>query len=407
MNKLADIQKLRALAILMVIFGHMPLTLPAVLLHGYTGVTLFFVISGYVVTLSFTGREQAHQPKSDRDSWRLLRDFYVRRIFRIVPVMVFWVAASVAIVEFASRTGYALPWSVPRGWRTEIGWMLTGAYNYQFAAAGFPAIFGHYWSLAVEMHFYLILPIIFLIARSREVRVAAFAAAAVAVALILRPATPVALAGFLTHSQADAMLVGVVLCLLFSGARGNWRPAFARGLRIGQWQKNLFVAALATALFVSPYFMDGPVLPSIKYPWYTLLATTLVFLGQRNTGWVFGGNKVLDGLLGYLGDRSYSYYLCHPVLWFGLYGALVARYAAGMPQEVWNGPIGTSLQAVVLFALAMVAADLSYRLIERPFIRLGKALIAPSAARSRRTPAVRRVPVKEPAPEGAAGDSTN
>jgi len=56
-NKLQEIEILRAISIIMVLFGHLPFELPSHLARGYTGVTLFFVISGYVVTKSFLSYE--------------------------------------------------------------------------------------------------------------------------------------------------------------------------------------------------------------------------------------------------------------------------------------------------------------------------------------------------------------
>lgn len=413
MHKLVDIQKLRAFAILMVLFGHMPIALPGVLLHGYTGVTLFFVISGYVVTLSFVGREPASDTPFGRRSLSYLRDFYVRRVFRILPVMVFWVLTSITIVELITRAGGTLPWSVPGGWRTEVLWLLSGVYNYRFAAQGSPAIFGHFWSLAVEMHFYVVLPILLLLFRRREARLAVCVVAATLVATIMRALTPSSVAGFLTHTQADALFMGVLLCLLFAQKDRPWRPEFARDFAIPQVAKNLIVVTLALALFVSPYALDGRVDALFKYPLYTVLATALVFLAQRNTGWILGEVPVSDRLLTFLGDRSYSYYLCHPILWFGLYSFAITTYGSTLPPALLTSGPGIVVQACILFLLALVAADLSFRFIEQPFIRLGKAVVRSfngqplrdALVQSWKQPAPTSLRVGEPAIEAVASEA--
>ncbi len=368
MQKLDDIQKLRAFAIIMVLFSHTGLALPDMLIHGYTGVSLFFVISGYVVTLSIIRRLPGRSTLAGKGAF--LRDFYIRRIFRIVPVAAFWVLASIVIATGASRMGGNV-WALP--WPTEVKWLLSGGYNYFFAARHAPAMFGHYWSLSVEMHFYLVLPILMLVVRDRRVLATVCALGVVAVSTVARAVTPAASVGFLTHTQADAMLMGVLICLLaVSGKKLAFMDAIEE--RVPALGKNVILLALVGALLWLPSALDGVWAPILRYPVYTILASVVVFLAQRERGWVLGGLRRTGAFFSYLGDRSFSLYVSHPILWVVLYPLIYNRL--NLPEWLGTTWQGLWLQLGVMFIAALGVAELSYRFIEMPYIQYGKSLIA-------------------------------
>jgi peptidoglycan/LPS O-acetylase OafA/YrhL len=149
-----DIDGLRAIAVLSVVFYHFGAGwLPG----GFTGVDVFFVISGYIITLNIMEKVQAGEFS--------IRDFYIRRIKRIVPALVFMIA-TVLIVGWI--------FIVPPDYRL-IGksaiYSVLGLGNLYFygntdyfdpKAETQPLL--HTWSLGVEEQFYLVWPIAFLIA---------------------------------------------------------------------------------------------------------------------------------------------------------------------------------------------------------------------------------------------------
>jgi len=123
---------------------------------GFLGVDLFFVISGYVITRLILD-------SINQSSALDLREFYAARLRRIYPAFIFMVVCTIifigvwapeAIKRFLSDLPYALTGS--------INWLLVARHQDYFEAIGRPPLLQHTWSLAVELQFYLIWPIILL-----------------------------------------------------------------------------------------------------------------------------------------------------------------------------------------------------------------------------------------------------
>ena len=151
---IASIDGLRAIAVTAVVLYHLGISwIPG----GFLGVDLFFVISGYVITRLILD-------SINQSSALDLRAFYAARLRRIYPAFIFMVVCTVifigvwapeAIKRFLSDLPYALTGS--------INWLLVARHQDYFEAIGRPPLLQHTWSLAVELQFYLIWPIILLI----------------------------------------------------------------------------------------------------------------------------------------------------------------------------------------------------------------------------------------------------
>jgi len=150
---ISSIDGLRAIAVTAVVLYHLGLSwIPG----GFLGVDLFFVISGYVITRLILD-------SINQSSALDLRAFYAARIRRIFPGFIFMVICTIifigvwapeAIKRFLSDLPYALTGT--------INWLLVARNQDYFETIGRPPLLQHTWSLAVEVQFYLIWPIILL-----------------------------------------------------------------------------------------------------------------------------------------------------------------------------------------------------------------------------------------------------
>ena len=167
MNRILEIQGLRALAALLVVLYHADFV-PG----GFIGVDIFYVISGYLITGLIL--RQIEETGSLN-----LKNFYQRRIKRLLP-------ASVLVLIITAAISYLI---LPPIGRAELGRNVLAVgllvSNYAFAAwetdyqnlGANPSALVHYWSLAVEEQFYLIWPIFILIISKmglRKIKLAIF-----------------------------------------------------------------------------------------------------------------------------------------------------------------------------------------------------------------------------------------
>lgn len=148
-TRIDAVDGLRAIAMSMVIAQHCGL-LP----FGWTGVWLFFVISGYVITRGFLADDAvAGGAITDRGArWRA---FMAQRAVRIVPVYLLYLALN-------------LPWLLALGGAARLGdlpWLLSFTHNWHMVFGFWPGPsdwgpFGHLWTLSVEQQFYLLFPLL-------------------------------------------------------------------------------------------------------------------------------------------------------------------------------------------------------------------------------------------------------
>lgn len=341
----AALDGIRALAVGAVVAYHLGLSWAP---GGFAGVPVFFVLSGYLITAILAGRWSTSRSLHLRSFWR-------RRARRLLPAQVLLVAAVVL----------ASPWLDPDPLRRlpaaavtallQVGnwWQVLAGEPYFEAAKG-PAVFSHLWSLAVEAQLYLAWPLVLAIVlrrRSPARWVATLAwASYVLMAVVHEPYADPTRAWVGTDTQAGPFLLGAVAALLVPPAR----PREAPGRHAGVLLDVVATAAVGVvAWFVvavddfEPFAYRGG-LAAVGAATAALVVvavhpTSLVgrLLGLRPMRWV--------------GERSYGLYLWHwPVI------ALTRQWEA-----TWSP---TSLLVVRLGA-SVLAAALSYRLVERRFHR--------------------------------------
>jgi peptidoglycan/LPS O-acetylase OafA/YrhL len=325
---------------------------------GYIGVDIFFVISGYVITqllLRETGKGVSLG----------LKDFYSRRIRRIVPAATATLVGTLIVAELVLGTG--LNTNLPG----DVRWASLFAANFRLISTGsnyfvpgiFPSLITQFWSLAVEEQFYLVFPlVVFLIARHvaphRRVRV-----------LSLTLLGGIALSGWWSiHISATEPIPAYYSpftrfwelglgCLL---AAITTRPAI-RTVRSDRLAVGLGSILLLIALFD---LNSSSVYPG-SLAWLPCAATfLLIWAGGRGARTPV--TRVLSNRrLGYIGDISFSLYLWHWV-WLKL------------PEQLPSPLTGFGWRFVEIVGAAITSV-LSYHLLENP-IRRSRRLAADRVA---------------------------
>jgi peptidoglycan/LPS O-acetylase OafA/YrhL len=149
-NKLFGLDHLRALAIILVFFFHYqvafshPAWVETIGSFGWSGVDLFFVLSGYLIAGQLFSRV-------DRGKKISLKEFYIKRFFRIIPIYLLIVAVYFSLPSFREKE------ALPPLWR-----FLTFTQNFGLNPKDY-GTFSHAWSLCVEEQFYLLLPLTMLV----------------------------------------------------------------------------------------------------------------------------------------------------------------------------------------------------------------------------------------------------
>jgi peptidoglycan/LPS O-acetylase OafA/YrhL len=348
---------LRAVAVMMVFAFHAE---PSALSGGFIGVDVFFVLSGYLITLILLSQTERQTP-------RVLSNFYVRRIQRLLPAsLTLLVAVALreaiwgSVLELTSRlrevratTFYVANWN-----------LISSADEY-FAESASASPLRHMWSLAVEEQFYLVWPVlVVIVVRLGRGRIrllasigAGLAAASVVAMLVLYSPADVARAYYGTDARVFQPLLGALLAMWFTYRR-RWRfPADGArpsstlpALAIGVASLGL-LGALAVTLQGTerPYFRGGALAVG-------LLACAVIWAVEHSgsLGTILGARP-----LAALGRISYGFYLWHwpIILWLR------------PPENAdWTDRrLGYAAQ----FGVTVAVATASYVLIERP-IRMRK-----------------------------------
>lgn len=360
---------LRSLAILLVMMVHLPIeATPAALMgirsYGWIGVDIFFVLSGYLIGTQLLGEVK-------RDGRVDLKSFYLRRAFRILPA--FFVVLGIYAFFPILRDAPTMQ-SIWRFATFTVNFGLDPRYGGAFTEA---------WSLSVEEHFYLVLPILvlFLLKRATPVSVLALAASLLIAGAALRFAiwesevgayTDVqeyrqAFASYLreiyypTYNRLDGLMCGVLLAAARLFKPDLWKRYMPARIALG-----LGVALVVAALLAFSHrgVFAGADLPLIAQ---SLLGSVVGFpLLSVGVALMLGGMLDLDPPSGRwrlpgataVATLSYSLYLTHK----GVYH--LDKMVFG--KENLQGLSGF----VIYFATCFIVAMTLWFLVERSFLRL-------------------------------------
>lgn len=388
MKKNLEIERLRAIAVLMTFVTHCSFAqvlFPTYFKVPMTGVDLFFVISGFVVTCSLMRTfPELSQVKTISErmslSANVIKCFFIRRIFRILPAAYFWLLFYFALAVIFGKTSAYLV-GTPSQIFKEIVYFSSGFYNY-LGYKGDLAVhyLGHFWSLAVEEHFYLLLPFFFILAGSRFSRIFSCVAVILIVAGILRPfitpdlLDPHSFNYFTSHRRFDTLALGVLLALIRSS---NIKLPKDESIKTPIFVKIMLYHILPL-FFLMLLWCGTSVLPppfnsNFGLTIYGLFALGLVLLASFEKNYIFN-YKYLNKILEFIGERSYTIYLsqigfiCLDILftnWLKLHYPEVFGY-------LMEKTPGIILHCLLLLSTIIAVSDVVYRIIEKPMIKYAK-----------------------------------
>lgn len=337
---------LRAISVLIVFWAHAALPFGV---RGGTGVTVFFFLSGYLITTLL-------RVEYDRYERISLKGFYLRRVLRILPPMYIAVALGLLLTLVGALT-------VP----VTVGGVAASSFffaNYWKIAGldGIPDGLGVLWSLAVEEHYYVIFPLVYILMRKflpKRAHQAIVLAVICAVVLAWRcwlmfeaGATDVRVY-YATDTRIDGILLGAIFAIILN-------PMYGELTMPNRWALPLLasVATLIFMVFVFARFVDTP----HAYTWgYSVQALTLIpifgYLITRPRSWI---GRILNWKpIAFLGVLSYTMYLVHVLFLRAVENLLTLPHVA----EVCIAGVAT-----FLFAWGV------NKVVERPIARLRKKL---------------------------------
>ena len=369
-SKLHGLETLRAYAILSVLlfhyqyfFAHPGWLETGFFKFGWSGVDLFFVLSGYLITSQLLAEMDAHKAVS-------LERFYIKRAFRILPPFGFVLALYVL-----------LPWTRERESLPPLWKLLTFTQNLDLDVANHRT-FSHAWSLCIEEQFYLLLPLALSVTAFAKVRdrTAWTIGTLMAIGVLVRflsfhllvkdqPGW-MAWIYYPTQTRLDGLLVGVFIAWLFhfkSSAREWLTARHVQTLLAGiglvaisyffvlqntpdrTTRVYVGVRALYPSLFLFPMVSIGFGLVVVS----AISPKSLLYnLRSRSLGWV--------------ATLSYSLYLSHKIVFH------VAQDWSGGPVVAADGPAMMLLCLASAFGFAL----LMHLAIERPAFRIRDWLLA-------------------------------
>ena len=344
---------LRALAILVVmlyhltIFGELPARLISVTYFGWMGVDLFFVLSGFLIG------QQVLKPYLMGQCLSIV-EFYRRRIYRVVP------AYLVVLALYFLVPGWRESPRLPALWKFLM-------FTMNFGISFDRHAFSHAWSLCVEEHFYLVLPLlVVLLMRLPSAR----KTIAMLVSILL---FGIVLRAFLIHhypdevwtqiyypsyTRLDGLLAGVTLAVVRSFRPAWWHALMQRG-------HMLFLTGTVCIGCVLWMFRNHDLGNNTGAAmWGVIVGFPLLSLGLglvtassvSNNGWLgrfkIPGTEMIAGL-------AFTLYLTHKAV-----GHLVLLRFARI--TALQGPLSWLLYALACFSAAWIL----HVFVERPFLRL-------------------------------------
>ena len=366
---------LRAIAIILVFLFHANLVG-----MGWSGVLLFFVLSGFLITGILIDMKETLPAKA------YFIKFYGRRFLRIFPLYYFYLFLMLGLAFWLYSSGYRANKMLE--FFRQFPYALTYVYDFFCASKWFQESFfiNHFWSLSVEEQFYIVWPLLILLTPKTAYKKLFIGA------IIAGPIFRIALFYLYSHHTFSFLYpepAAGIYSLPFSHI-----DAFGFGALISQYripkarlQFWILLIALPVIGFSTQYFFTGdmgslssfgfpfPIANGFKQIWgYSLLnyffAVTIYAVAREG---LF--NYFLDlNWMKYLGKISYGMYVYHYVMFF-----FAGRIGDLIPLTYDQVQV---IKPILAFAATLLAASLSFKYIEKPILNLKDKYFPSSSALS-------------------------
>jgi peptidoglycan/LPS O-acetylase OafA/YrhL len=364
-HRIDDIEVLRAFAVLLVVLHHsrnalIPWSHPVTdrlyaYLGGWSGVDLFFAISGFIIARDLIPR--LHACADRRQFLQQSIGFWIRRAYRLVPSA--WICLAFIVTAAALFNASGAFGSLRANITGALAAVLQLANLYFATHFGNPVGFGatfHFWSLSLEEQFYLALPFaIFFGGRALPW----LAGAAITFQLLSdRPNL------YYWSFRSDAMLLGVMIAWWSrSESYRLFEPLFLARSRMTRLLMVLFLTAALG-------FVASEALHVVRHriSVIAVLSALLVLIASYDRDYVMAPG-ILKRTLMWVGARSYAIYLWHVPVFFAI-KEMAFRY--GSRTGMTFGPDHTAAFLLAGALLLALVAEVNYRVIETPLRRRGK-----------------------------------
>jgi peptidoglycan/LPS O-acetylase OafA/YrhL len=380
-DRLIWLDVLRGVAILLVLGDHPAVNwdraphswpLPAQIWHrfGWTGVDLFFVLSGFLIG-GLLFRELLKHDRLD------LKRFLIRRGFKIWPSYALLVIATTGL-EIVRFHGHPAP---------ALQVMLPNFVHLQNYAGTFRPI-AHTWSLAVEEHFYLLFPIWlwYVTRRPGGVHLTPYAGLAVIILctgyrLLINTHVPFSFPTHVwsTHVRMDGLFFGVLLAYVYS----------YHGQKLARLMRHRVWLCALGAVLVSPMMVLDPIRSTfvwtigftMLYAGYGLLVLSMVYISVSEGAGGRAARSWPIKLIAWIGFNSYAVYIWHPDF-AERPMQYISTHIPGSPLVVYT------VAQTIYIPLAAVAGAIMGALVDKPFLAMrdrlypGRAKVALTAGGS-------------------------
>jgi peptidoglycan/LPS O-acetylase OafA/YrhL len=368
-SRIPELDGLRGTAIFLVVVFHyleqqgnvarggLTSILQRLVLMGWSGVDLFFVLSGFLIGGILLDA---------RNSPSYFRAFYMRRFFRIIPVYYLWILAYIVLVGIASPVLRA---------HSNSGLIMApnaSIYSYFLFLQNFMLVpfgglagawFSHLWSLAVEEQFYLVSPLLVRLFSTR--RLMTFLICVIATApllrILLRTAhTDPGLVSVLMPCRADSLAIGMLAAMFWR------RDRFRQWLSVHSKMLHAFLAALFAGVVAlwkwSPQSQTWG-MESIGFTWLAMFYVVILLLALvRREGPI--ARLARMSWLRELGRVSYCVYIIHLAVNVICHSML--RGASPKTLDLRGAGV-TLLAALTTYGIAWC----SWKFLEGPLLRIG------------------------------------